>query len=458
MRVMLSYLKTVVLLFKYSCMGWIVDYFTKQSRAKEAGKAEVHVMLLLCDHFEPSRPRGDQGVAEVADWCREYAEACQDYKDDDGQYPQHSWFMAYDYPNFDTLQLLSSCVYEGYGEVEFHLHHGWDLPDDFSRTLDEGTRWFQTAGAMLTAESEPKRAFAYIAGNWALDNGRHMDCYSGCNREIDLLSQYNCYSDFTFPAVGTSSQPATVNNIYYATDDGNAKSYDRGVELEVGKAESGDLMIFQGPVYIDWKAARIETAAFETFMQFDDRRTDYWLRANVHVPGRPEWKFIKLHTHGMQSMEIFKSGKLKEFFAGVKRAYQKPGYVLHHVSAREAYNIAKAAEAGLTGNPNEYRDFLIKPPANNKIRCNTAWRLNSYAEKRVSISLISPVTALKLELKHSIFSEVTAANISEIELTAEGETISACWTGPGSIELKLVGGEVICFAKSGSTMACTASV
>ncbi len=36
-------------------------------------------------------------------------------------------------------------------------------------------------------------------------------------------------------------------------------------------------------------------------------------------------------------------------------------YMLHYVTSREAYNIVKAAEAGLDGNPNEYRDYLIKP-------------------------------------------------------------------------------------------------
>jgi hypothetical protein len=36
-------------------------------------------------------------------------------------------------------------------------------------------------------------------------------------------------------------------------------------------------------------------------------------------------------------------------------------YVMHFVSAREMYNIVKAAESGLEGNPNEYRDYSIPP-------------------------------------------------------------------------------------------------
>jgi hypothetical protein len=38
-------------------------------------------------------------------------------------------------------------------------------------------------------------------------------------------------------------------------------------------------------------------------------------------------------------------------------------YVLHYVSAREMYNIAKAAEAGESGNPHQFRDYLVKAPS-----------------------------------------------------------------------------------------------
>lgn len=37
-------------------------------------------------------------------------------------------------------------------------------------------------------------------------------------------------------------------------------------------------------------------------------------------------------------------------------------YVLHYVTAREVYNIIKAAEAGLTGNPHDYRDYELPRP------------------------------------------------------------------------------------------------
>ena len=39
-------------------------------------------------------------------------------------------------------------------------------------------------------------------------------------------------------------------------------------------------------------------------------------------------------------------------------------FVLHYVSTREMYNIIKAAEQGKTGNPAQYRDFILTKPRN----------------------------------------------------------------------------------------------
>jgi len=50
-------------------------------------------------------------------------------------------------------------------------------------------------------------------------------------------------------------------------------------------------------------------------------------------------------------------------FSDLERRYNDGvRYALHYVTARETYNIIKAAEAGKTGNPGEYRDFLVPPP------------------------------------------------------------------------------------------------
>ena len=37
-------------------------------------------------------------------------------------------------------------------------------------------------------------------------------------------------------------------------------------------------------------------------------------------------------------------------------------FKLHYVTAREMYNIIKAAEADEAGSPGDFRDYLIRPP------------------------------------------------------------------------------------------------
>jgi hypothetical protein len=37
-------------------------------------------------------------------------------------------------------------------------------------------------------------------------------------------------------------------------------------------------------------------------------------------------------------------------------------WVLHYVTAREMFNIAMAAMEGKSGNPAEYRDYVLSPP------------------------------------------------------------------------------------------------
>jgi hypothetical protein len=62
---------------------------------------------------------------------------------------------------------------------------------------------------------------------------------------------------------------------------------------------------------------------------------------------------------------------------------------LHYVTAREAYNIAKAAEAGHAGDPNDFRDFVIPPPANRLIRCTGDFLLKSYTPQRLRLEVLT---------------------------------------------------------------------
>jgi hypothetical protein len=92
---------------------------------------------------------------------------------------------------------------------------------------------------------------------------------------------------------------------------------------------------------------------------------DQWVRTGIHVEGRPEWIFIKIHTHGTQEgdMDTLLGQPVDAMHDYLESTYNDGrDYVLHYVSAREMYNIAKAAEAGMTGDPGRYRDFELPKP------------------------------------------------------------------------------------------------
>jgi hypothetical protein len=286
------------------------------------------------------------------------------------------------------MQALSDSVFRGFGEVEFHLHHGHDTHETMLATLRAGLDWFNRFGALCTAEAQPQKRYAYLAGNSALDNGAGDHALSGCDTELSALRDTGCYADFTFPALGSPAQPRLTNCIYYASEDGRAKSYDRGVPVEVGRPASGDLMIFQGPTAINWRDGCIDDGAVENTSPPDPRRLVSWLSAHVHVLGRPEWVFVKLCTHAMQNRASFLGSGNDAVFAAMETWWNRPPFRLHYVTAREAYNLVKAAEAGMSGDPNDYRDFDVPPPANRLIRCDMPWLLRSYAPERTHVEVL----------------------------------------------------------------------
>ncbi len=81
---------------------------------------------------------------------------------------------------------------------------------------------------------------------------------------------------------------------------------------------------------------------------------------------RPEWRFIKMFGHGAETpedIEAVTGARFDEMLelswsSGTTTAQQ---YVLHYVTAREAYNVAMAAADGHSGNPSQYYDYLIPP-------------------------------------------------------------------------------------------------
>ena len=379
----------------------------------------IDVIVCVVDHFEPARRFGDAAAVEtVKTWCKEYAKQMMDIRDSNGRMPQHTWFYRAEYPNPGCLQELSKYCFEGYGEIEFHLHHGHDTHESFRQKLDQGLEFFNQQGAMLTLEPTPRRRFAYIAGNWSLDNGSGDDSKSGCNTELTALREAGCYCDFTFPAIGSKAQPRTTNAIYYAADDPRPKSYNTGQEVCIGGAETGDLMLLQGPCGFNWRESWFESAAIESYSPPERKRMNAWTAPRIHVAGRPEWIFVKLHCHGMQSRDLWCSPQIRHMFQWMVEDWNRGRYRLHYVNAREAYNVVKAAEQGKTGNPAEYLDYAVPPPANRQIYCSSPWKLLECSPTLLKIA-IEPTPNAQLRIAGLGLDSIKGA-MSQVELKRDG--------------------------------------
>src|SRR5579871_6725521 len=121
--------------------GWLPGYLRQKrfDRRDVPPGAAIDVLVLVADHYEPARRHGDEAAVEsVRSWCAAYEKLAGPHRDADGRPPQHTWFYRYDYPNPGCLRALADCAFRGFGEVEFHLHHGHDSHEDMAATLAEG--------------------------------------------------------------------------------------------------------------------------------------------------------------------------------------------------------------------------------------------------------------------------------------------------------------------------------
>jgi hypothetical protein len=342
---------------------WLPGYahwLTHQERAK-AGL--VHIFFQYTDHFEPG-----QRFDLMERWLKEYPKLADRHRDSDGRRPQHTWFYPAEQPIDSNLMALRKLVADGYGETELHLHHFHDTPASGRRRFEEGISYFQRFGFLKGVDGHTHFAFAH--GNWGLDNSRG-DAYCGNSQELRMLKELGCFADFTFPSLWQKSQPSWVNGVYEVTDDDQPKSYDHGVPIALGWHPAGDLVMVQGPLMI---VPTINPAKL-FFLVIDDdihpgvpitrQRVDAWVRANIHVTGRPDWVLVKVHGHAASSREDLEETIGPDFDNALTyletRYNDGKQYLLHYVTARETYNIIRAGADGKQGDPQQYFNYVIPP-------------------------------------------------------------------------------------------------
>ena len=362
-------------LYRRNFLIWLPAYIRGSFRRKPKYTGPLHILFCFVDHFEPGwqKPDLETERARVARWCRDYPAMADRHRDADGRPPQHTFFYPEEEYREEHLAALSDLCARGYGEIEVHLHHDRDTEEGLRAKIHGFiAKLVENHNALPRDKDTGEIRFAFIHGNWALDNSRKDGRWCGVNNEIQILRELGCYADFTLPSAPSDTQTSKINSLYYALDNPSCpKSHNNGVDVDAGESTSGDLMLIQGPLTLNWQHRKfgilphIENADVRSSMQPTSERIDLWIKTHIHVKGRPEWCFVKIHTHGSQEkdMDTLLGPAIDKMHSDLERKYNDgQRYILHYVTSREMYNIAKAAEHGCMGNPNVYRNYHLTPP------------------------------------------------------------------------------------------------
>ena len=318
---------------------------------------QLHVLLCIADHFEPKRDRPSRAVERdrVARWANEYPGLASSISDSRGRPPQHTFFYPVEEYDAEHIEEVAGICRQGFGDVEVHLHHDHDTADGLREKLTEFTAALHESHGLLERGAAGRVTYGFIHGNWALDNSRPDGRWCGVNNELSVLLETGCYADFTMPSAPAPCQTSTINSIYYANDNpAQPKSHDRGTPARAGAPAPEDaLLMIQGPLALDWRrrrwglVPRVENGDLTKLRPPTLDRLWSWLAANIHVAGKDDWRFVKLHTHGALEANagMLLGEPMRAFHAALKSfAVTNDWFHYYYVTAREMARIIKAVE------------------------------------------------------------------------------------------------------------------
>jgi len=341
----------------------------------------VHLIFCLADHFEPAFdptsgykrvPRPEQVRREEA-WFREYPKVIDRLRDHDGRPLVHTYFYPAEQYDEELVEMLAAHCHAGWGETEIHLHHGMHEPDTAENTQRQLVEFRDQLAlrhrCLSVVDGSPEPRYAFVHGNFALANAAG-GLFCGVDSEMQILSGTGCYADLTMPtALWHPAQTAKVNSVYECVLPLDQTAPQRkGLDLAVGRAPKTWPLIVQGPLVTDLvgslRSAKpvVENGGVTGFAPMSTRRLAFWKKAQIHVAGRPDWLFIKLHCHSMDptQREAVIGGAFRSFLDQLVTGAPSRKETLHFVTAREMVNILLAACDGRDGNPGEYRDYRFK--------------------------------------------------------------------------------------------------
>jgi len=347
---------------------------------RRAVRGPAHLIFALADHFEPSIiPSPGAGFApldeqerRVEHWCREYPRMADRWRDGEGRPFNHTYFFPAEQYERSLLDRLAAHCHDGWGELEIHLHHGMSAPDTAENTRRQLVEFRDLLanrhGCLSYIDGSPSPRYAFVHGNFALANSASGK-FCGVDNEMALLAETGCYADLTMPSSAFHpAQIGKVNSLYEcALPIEQRAPHRKGRDLRQGHEPVIFPIIVQGPLMLDFDRSsrsgigRFENASLTGANPPTLRRLQLWKNAGIRVDGRPDWLFIKVHTHSMDptQQDAVLGAPMKTFLRELIEGAKSRNEILHFVSAREMVNIILAACDGREGDPGQYRDYRL---------------------------------------------------------------------------------------------------
>ncbi len=362
---------------------WLKPYLQHPKRRRFAKPTDV--MIAICDHFEPFHHTDKAGaLRRIRDWQDRFPRLGDQFRDSDGHPPKQTFFYPIEQYDSDILNGIAEICRQTGSEVDIHLHHDNETEETLRVALDQGMADFARHD-LLATDGQGQLRYGFIHGNWALDNSDPSGRNCGVQRELQVLRESGCFGDFTMPSAPHPTQTRTINQLYYAVETDAAKSHDHGYRVtapadaasatdphrstESLRDQLNHLLLVQGPLGLNWRRRklgvlpRLENADLTGTNPPTLDRLSIWLANAIHVRRRPDWLFVKLHTHGAigQNRHMLLGDPIKAFHTALREhCGPDSNFRFHYVSAREMVNIIHAAEDGHQGNPSDYRHHLFQ--------------------------------------------------------------------------------------------------
>ena len=357
-------------------LPWLLRYPFWRARksllSSGSQNGPTHIVFIIANHFEPGV--GKEAVGPIDRWCTLAFRTGRALRDHDGIPFRHTYFFPAEQYDYRSIEKLCELQSEGMGEIEVHLHHGVEEPDNAQNTRQSLEIFRDTLAyehRCLSREdptASPK--YGFVHGNLALANsagGR----YCGVDSEMEILASTGCYADFTLPSAPDQSQVPRINAIYQCGHPFHeARPHRSGPDLRVGDRPQLPIIV-NGPLVFDWTrrvrglpVPRVDDGSLARNYPLTMDRFRRWQSAHIGVEGRPDWIFIKLHCHAFfeQDQDAMIGDELRRFMTEILELGEATGqFKVHFASAREVFNIIVAALEGKTGDPRLYRDYRLRP-------------------------------------------------------------------------------------------------